>query len=198
MPKSLEEFEKIREKSKSDFLEEGLIEYASFLNKRVTVSSISKGVGASRTLFYHYFKDLNEFFIQVINLYILPLEEKISDLIKKSSNPKFALYDLFDYVEAEINHSDEIYKVFLELNLSLNVYSKEKISQKYCNFLRKNIAKILRDGIDLGLFNPVDIEETTNLYLSVFRAMVLNNLTKSTKKTPTIDLNSLLNMVIKN
>ncbi len=198
MPKSLEEFSKIKEKSKNDFLEEGLIEYASFLNRRVTVSSISKGVGTSRTLFYHYFKDLNDFFIEVINTYILPLEDKIADLIKKSGSPKYALYDLFDYLEAEINHREEIYKVFLELNLSLNVYSKDKISPKYTNFLRKSIAKILKDGINADLFNPVDIEETTNLYLSVFRAVLLNNLTKSTKKSPTIDLNSLLDMVVKN
>ncbi len=199
MPKTLAQYEKIREKSKQEFLEEGLNQYASFLNRRVSVSSISKGVGASRTLFYHYFKDLNEFFLEVIKQYITPLEEEITRLLNKSShNPKFALIDLFDLMEAKINDKEEIYKVFLDLNLSLNVYTKEEISLKYCNFLRKNIAKILEDGINAGVFNNVDVTDTTNLYLSVFRAMALNNITTSLKKSPTIDLNTLLNMVIKN
>ncbi len=199
MPKTLAQYEKIREKSKQEFLEEGLNQYASFLNRKVSVSSISKGVGASRTLFYHYFKDLNEFFLEVIKQYISPLEEEITRLLNKSShNPKFALIDLFDLMEAKINDKDEIYKVFLDLNLSLNVYTKEQISQKYCNFLRKNITKILEDGINARVFNNVDVTDTTNLYLSVFRAMALNNITTSLKKSPTIDLNTLLNMVIKN
>ncbi len=199
MPKTLAQYEKIREKSKQEFLEEGLNQYASFLNRRVSVSSISKGVGSSRTLFYHYFKDLNEFFLEVIKQYISPLEEEITRLLNKSShNPKFALIDLFDLMEAKINDKEEIYKVFLDLNLSLNVYTKEEISLKYCNFLRKNIAKILEDGINAGVFNNVDVTDTTNLYLSVFRAMALNNITTSLKKSPTIDLNTLLNMVIKN
>ncbi len=199
MPKTLYQYEKIREKSKEEFLQEGLNQYASFLNRKVTVSSISKGVGASRTLFYHYFKDLNQFFFEVIKVYIFPLEEEISRLLNKSRhNPKFALIDLFDLMENKIDDKEEIYKVFLDLNLSLNVYTKEQISIKYTNFLRKNIVKILEDGINEGIFNSVDIEETTNLYLSVFRAMALNNMTSSTKKSPTIDLNTLLNMVIKN
>ena len=83
MPRTKEQFEEIRSRTKLKILKNALELFAEKGFKGTSISDIAKAAGVSKGLAYNYFKDKNELMFAVFGLLTQELESVFSSINKK-------------------------------------------------------------------------------------------------------------------
>lgn len=147
MPRTKEQFEKIREKTKHKILENALVLFAEKGFKGTSINDIAKAAGVSKGLAYNYFKDKKEIMISVFTLLVEEMGSIYHD-VEKESDPKKKMKVLINKTFKALQDDERFWRIYMNFALSPEV--KEEASEFMSGFMQE-----LFDDIEM-LFKELD------------------------------------------
>ncbi|RKI40076.1 TetR/AcrR family transcriptional regulator [bacterium D16-51] len=131
--------------------------------KAVTMTDICEKTGLSRGGLYRYYSGTEEIFSE-----ILSEEYVIADRIEKKEKARVILEDMLEAIKAEIMEK--------ELSLSLAIYEyanlgNEEFFTDINNKAKKRWISLLEYGIETKEFQPVDVEQVSDLILYYYQGL---------------------------
>ncbi|MBM3545132.1 MAG: TetR/AcrR family transcriptional regulator [Alphaproteobacteria bacterium] len=123
----------------------------------VTIKDIAKALGVNTALIYYYFDSKTDLFRATIEYAVAGAFETVRALADKSADPPIVLSA---WLENHINKYAEIHR-FVKIALDFRGAHEgdREIAATIESFYdeeRKMLSKIIRQGINQGLFSPVD------------------------------------------
>ncbi len=199
MPRTKEQFEKIKEERSKSILKEALWLFSTKGYASTTIDDVAVAANCSHGLLYHYFPNKEALFISLMENYVIPKNKEIIAGVDFNQKAKFVMYDLlYAYLETLKSSDDEkactLY-LLLKLRLEAQYIPKPPITSK-----RKRIFDWMYDTIERGInegdFIEQNITESTIAILSMFTGLAFYRINLGQKKfkcpKPEIIMNSLL------
>lgn len=138
--------------------------------QNVSIKDIIDKVGVAKGTFYHYFDSKEDLLNQLVEQFSMAAFGRVSQALEKAKNSN-ALEKLHIYFEAV--RDAKVASKELMVMLMKVMYTDQNLIFRYKMF-RRNIeimspvfAGIIQQGIDEGIFEPVDVEETAKLIFSM-------------------------------
>ena len=164
MPKTKEQFEKIKEERRKEILDAALYLFAVDGYDAVTSDSITRKVGCSHGLLYHYFKSKEELFEYIVLEVVVSNYHEIVKDVNKEQNPKNFMRDLLNaYLESlkmhDIKYACSLYLLF-NIHLQKKLYLK--LQEASANGKRRPFQifhEKLQEGVASGEFYNGDATE---------------------------------------
>ena len=176
MPKSKEQFEKIKEERKASILDSALYLFAMHGYDAVSSDDITKHAGCSHGLLYHYFKSKDELFNAVLNDVAKAKYMEIVGDTDFTKSPKEFLYDLLSsYLNAlSSNRDDYVCTIYLLLNVHLQKKILPKVIEPKTQkpfIIFSSIYDAIEEGKKCGQFYDNDTREMTISILACLKGL---------------------------
>lgn len=151
MPRTPEQFEEIRLKTKQKILEHSLRLFAEKGYHGTSISDIAKAAGVSKGLAYNYFKN-KQHLVESIFEQILELSEQYEKMFDEIKDPykqlEYAINFTFDYME----ENEEFWRLYVSLALQPSVMATaKKITHDFGERVFKLLISIFKK---IGIPNP--------------------------------------------
>ncbi len=181
------------EKTKEEIIEIARDIFARFGFKKTTMEEIAKAMRKAKSSLYYYFQSKEEIFQTVLEQEANVLREKIEKAISQEDTPQGKLRA---YVLTRMRGLKQLANFYSALKDEYleNYKFIEKFRKKYDEEEVKTISKILKEGVDRGIFDIKDLEMTTIailIALKGFESWVFQGNTKWTEK----DIDNLLDVL---
>ena len=179
MPKTKEQFEKIRLERIQTILRSALELFALKGYDAVGLDEVTKHANCSHGLLYHYYSGKEELYRAVVEELVYPTIREIANKLDYNQKAKYVVHDMIDFLLKLLKSpSDEnAMKVYLFLNIHL---------QKSMKFIRKNeeghtlvfakVQELIEKGQKEGDFNSYSSTELTICVLSTLKGIAFNRL----------------------
>lgn len=116
MPRSQEQFEEIREKTKSKILEHSLRLFAEKGYHGTSISDIAKAAGVSKGLAYNYFESKQDIVESILNQ-ILEIGYQYEELMKGVADPYEQLQKMIEYTFEYMEKNEEFWRLYVSFAL---------------------------------------------------------------------------------
>lgn len=179
MPKTKEQFEKIRLERIQTILNSALELFALKGYDAVSLDEVTKRANCSHGLLYHYYNGKEELYRAVIEEQVYPAILEITSKLDFNQKAKFVVHDLIDLLLKTLKSPNECnaMKMYLLLNIHL---------QKSMKFIKKNeeghtiifskLEDLIQRGQSEGDFNNNSSTELTICVLSILKGIAFNRL----------------------
>jgi len=151
MPRTKEQFEEIRSKTKHKILESALILFAEKGFKGTSINDIAKLAGISKGLAYNYFKNKNELLVAVFGL----LTEKMGELYvltEKETDPRKKLKIVINQTFLMLQKDEKFWRLYM--NFALLPEIKETADNFMSEFISVVFTEIENIFKEIGIKNP--------------------------------------------
>ncbi len=143
--------------NKEEILKKGMLLFRMNGYHNTGTNEILQETGISRGSFYNFFKDKDDFGVQVLDYYTTNSVNYINEVLsKKELNPKQRIIHLFEiFIEGytKVNYKWGCLLVGMTQELSgINELFKEATGRNFEEFI-KPIAHCIQEGQDAGLIN---------------------------------------------
>ena len=200
MPKSKEQFEKIKEERKKTIIDGAIFLFATKGYNSVTTDEITKHVNCSHGLLYHYFKNKEGLFYEVMENHVFPKIDEIIAPVNFDQKPKFVLQDILDAYLQALKSEDNAYACDLYLVLNLHLQKQLPAPPQRKN-RRKKIYEYFEEVIELGKkqgdFVSCSTKEMVIAYLAMLQGLAYNRIFLGSKKFMCPKSDILMRMIIK-
>jgi AcrR family transcriptional regulator len=181
------------EKTKEEIVEIARDIFARFGFKKTTMEEIAKAMRKAKSSLYYYFQSKEEIFQTVLEQEANVLRTKIEKAISQENTPQGKLRA---YVLTRMRGLKQLANFYSALKDEYleNYKFIEKFRKKYDEEEVEAISKILKEGMDMGIFDIKDLEMTTIailIALKGFESWVFQGNTKWTEK----DIDNLLDVL---
>lgn len=149
MPKTKEQYEQIKLERKNAILKGALYLFAINGYNSTTSDDISKFVGCSHGLLYHYFLTKDDLFNELFEEIIKTTNREIISNINFEEKPSYLIKDILDAYLSAIKNEDDRYACVIYLLLNLHLQRKYLPKQKNSD-PAKRIPDILINTIEKG------------------------------------------------
>lgn len=179
MPKTKEQFELIKNKSKSKILDAGLKLFIEKGLLATSVSEIASLAGISKGLMYHYYKSKEELYYELVNNAINSSSEYMLAIFDVDKSPKEKIKLISQKMMDNINRDHETAQYFVFINRFLIT---EKTSEKAREIIEnayiplKLTEKIICEGQRLEQFKSGDSKSMAMLYWSAIHGLCAHKL----------------------
>lgn len=141
--------------------------FARFGFKKTTMDDIARAVRKGKSSLYHYFNSKDDVFQAVVEKECLILQEEINRAIDKEDSP---LKQMRAYIMTRTNVLKRVANFYNALKDEyFEHYGFEKVRAKYFQDEVDTIKKILRTGIDKGIFNIKELEITASAMITALK-----------------------------
>ncbi len=181
------------EKTKDEIIEIARDIFARFGFKKTTMEEIAKAIRKAKSSLYYYFQSKEEIFQMVLEQEANVLREKIEKAISQEDTPQGKLRAYILTRMRGLKQLANFYSALKDEYLE-NYKFIEKFRKKYDEEEMETISKILREGMDKGIFDVKDLGMTTLailIALKGFESWVFQGNTKWTEK----DIDNLLDVL---
>lgn len=200
MPRSKEQFQKIKDARENQILESALYFFALRGYDGVSGDDITKNVGCSHGLLYHYFKSKEELFDCLLQRVIKVKYLEIIKDVDIKQKPKFFVQDLLDAYINALNspRTDYACTIYLVLNLHL----QKKVLPKICinnknNSIFSCLFQAIEEGKKTGEFCDNDTKEMTIAILSCLKGLSYTRIMLGYKNSVLTKSEILMRMIVK-
>lgn len=188
MPRTVQQNQKIKTTRKEAILKAALELFAKNGFDSVSTDNITSQVGCSHGLFYHYFKDKNEVFDELLHRARtkdkLLLNQELESYHGISAIEKVAT----TWCKVIESTGDEIYyfHMFLISHFQKTLSDKQKMNSILYNYLKDKVTEG-QEAKEIAGGSP---EDYVNCFLSMFEGLSFSSLfaTKKKRKAPDIDI----------
>ena len=149
MPRTKEQFEEIRNKTKHKIIESALILFAEKGFKGTSIRDIANLAGISKGLAYNYFKDKEELLAAVFGLMVEEIGA-LYTLAEKVADPRKRLKILINQTFLMLQKDEKFWRLYMSFAL------QPEIKEEADNFMSKFITEIF-SGIE-SLFKEIGIK----------------------------------------
>ena len=201
MPKTKEQFEKIKQERMNDILNHSLYLFALHGYDGVTTDAIANAVGCSHGLLYHYFGSKEDLFQEVVNNVAIKIDEEITKDVSFDQKPKFALQDLLNTYLTTLKSEKNNYAcaIYLLLNLYIQSRNLPKAKQRLFKFsIFDNIYQLIDKGKECGEFIDNPTRELTVTVTSILKGLSYNRINLGYNKCTIPKSDLIMRMILKN
>jgi len=153
----------------------------------LSIQRIASELNFSKSTLYHHFSDKDDLLLSFFNFLLDELEQFCKS--SSTNEPKKELLDFVDVLldegitQKEQSAKGEILAAYIELRSQAihDTKYRERITRTDKRFV-KQIAVIIDAGIDKGVFQPVEPEETAEFILAILNGILMQGSTR--KRAP--------------
>ena len=149
MPKTKEQYEAIKQERRKNILKSALYLFAVYGYNGVTTDCLSKLVGCSHGLIYHYFPTKEALWDEMFEEMVKPKNSEILSSVNFEQKSKFVIQDLIEaYINAISNKDSEyacVIYLLLNIHLQRSVLPRPKASNP-----RKRVFEVFFEVIEKG------------------------------------------------
>ena len=161
MPRTKEQFEEIRVKTKRKILEHALVLFAEKGFKGTSINDIASSAGISKGLAYNYFKNKDELMISVFGL----LAEEFAEIFlstQKEDDPRKKLKQMINTTFNKLREDEKFWRLYFNFVMlpELNKEANELLS----GFLEEAFAALENLFKEMGVPNP---SEESKIFASI-------------------------------
>ena len=170
--------------------------FTRFGIKKSTMDEIAKKIRMAKSTLYHYFRNKEEIFLEVVKRESQTLKEKLKEAIGKAETPqdKFRAYSCtrMVYLKELNNYYSTLTDAYFEF------YSfTEKIRKDFNDFELTTIEGIFREGMRKGVFDIKNPEITAQMATIAFKGFEYLIITREPSADITNELDLLIDVFIK-
>lgn len=179
--------------NKDEFVKDEIIIQAQklfmqFGLKKTTMDEIAMACGKAKSTLYHYFKNKDEVFDEVLDKEIKSLRTVVNEEVSKQTSLKGKLQSYFITFHQETIHRINLYRIIKpELNIELS--AKDRFN-KVLDFEINYVNSFIEKGIENKELTGIEMEKSrwfTELMLVAFLGIVKHSVNKENE----IDINEL-------
>ena len=152
MPKSKEEFNKIKEKRRNDIVKTATYIFAFNNYKSVTTDSITDTLKCSHGLFYHYFDNKEDLFNEVVSSAIKTTSRIVDFRTINQSSGKDSLRTAVKSVLDATKEKDDYYScclyLLLNLRLQINNVNQNEETRKKCVLATNKLFEMVKKTLE--------------------------------------------------
>lgn len=179
MPKTKEQFELIKNESKSKIVVAGLKLFIEKGLLATSVSEIASSAGISKGLMYHYYKSKEDLYYELVGNAINSSKDYMYDIFNLDKSPEEKIKLISRKMIDNINKDDETAQYFVFINRfliteNISEKAKELIENAYIPI--ELTEKIIFQGQKLGQFKSGDSKAMALLYWSAIHGLCANKL----------------------
>lgn len=161
MPRTKEQFEEIRKKTKHKILENALMLFAEKGFKGTSISDIAKSAGISKGLAYNYFKNKDELMLAVFGL----LAEEFGEIflsMENESNPSRKLKEMINITFKKLHEDEKFWRLYFNFVMlpELNKEANKLLS----SFLSEALIVLEKIFKEMKIPNP---SEESKIFASI-------------------------------
>ena len=179
MPKSKEQFEKIKEERKNSILNAALYVFALNGYDAVTSDSITTKADCSHGLLYHYFKTKDDLFVAVLEKAKKIVYEDILINVDKNQGSTALLKGVLNAYLDALKSPDDKYTCAFYLLINLH-YQKQVSPQIFNNYGEIQIfggaKRLIEKGKEDGSFRNLDTNEMLATLIATLRGLCYTRL----------------------
>lgn len=144
----------------------------------LTIQAIGDEFEKSKSLLYYHYDTKDELLVAFLD-YLLS-QFTVDDAIDPTDDPETQLHSFIDtMVPKSIDEEGTKFQTAL-LELRSQALSNEVFREQFTRadgIIRETVAEILRDGVESGVFQDIEIEETAELLVSTITGVMLQRAT---------------------
>ena len=200
MPKTKEQYEAIKLQRKQEILNGALYLFALNGYHATSSDSITKYVGCSHGLLYHYFPTKELLFDELFEGVIKTKHREIIKNIDFSEDPKFLVLDILDAYLNALKNPDIQYAcvIYLVLNLHLQdryIPSSNKLSET--KELLELVQKAIERGKATGVFVSDNLDESKISIMALLKGLAYTRIHSDIKKFKCPSSNLIARLILK-
>jgi TetR/AcrR family fatty acid metabolism transcriptional regulator len=139
-----------------------------------TIKDISKESGLSTGLVHYYFKNKQDLMLNLIREMNKNLKKYLNNGLSRSEDPveKLKIYvtQAFELVMNEKNY----FFVFIDFLSQVNRSERmRKANIRLIESYREECSRILKEGVEKGVFKEIDIKYVTTVIISLIQGMII-------------------------
>ncbi|QSQ08227.1 Glycerol dehydratase large subunit [Koleobacter methoxysyntrophicus] len=152
---------------KQEFLDAALDLFYQKGYENTTINDIIDKVGLSKGAFYHYFNSKEEVLETIARQYVekkLNIVEKVDQVKNLNALEKFnkIIRDMLDF---KVQYSELRWKIYKIIARNNNIKLESQILDNYMELALPIYKKIIKQGVEEGIFNTSYPEEVAELYI---------------------------------
>jgi len=144
MPRTKEQFEKIREETKGKILNTALELFAKKGYSRTSISEIAKSAKISKGLVYNYFESKEKLMEEVIKILFVEIGSMFS-ILETTKDPFEKVQVMIDLMFDWLEDKEDFWRLYASLLMQEEIKETvEKISENFLEEMFKEMEKIFR------------------------------------------------------
>lgn len=149
-PKTTEQFNEIREKSRQKIKDVALELFASNGYHNTAVSKIAQAAGVSKGLLYNYYKGKEALLLDIINDALIFKEENFISILKQDKEGEEILADFLNHVVDEVETHLQYWKLLTAISFQTEVQAilKPMFEEKMGEYMPVGIALFTKLGYE--------------------------------------------------
>ena len=158
--------------------------FSRFGIKKSTMDEIAKKIRMGKSTLYHYFKNKEAIFLEVVKRESDTLKKSLNEALKSTDSPQ----DKFrTYVKTRMKYLKELSVYYSTLtDAYFDIYSfAEEIRNDFQNFELESLKKIFREGVEKEIFDLKDPDLTARMIIIAFKGFEYLLITK--EKAPDVE-----------
>jgi AcrR family transcriptional regulator len=146
---------------------------------KTKIIDIATTAGVGKGTIYEYFRSKEEIFTSAYNYFFQTMESMLQEALSKEDDPLKQLELILTIsLDAFIHIGEESADIMMEFwaegirNKNQDILDTINLKRVYSNY-RKMIQKILKKGIEKGMFKPMDTKSTASVLIGTLDGIML-------------------------
>ncbi|WP_105616512.1 TetR/AcrR family transcriptional regulator [Vallitalea okinawensis] len=153
---------------KKEFLKTAIAMYKEHGYEATSINKILAEMNITKGSFYYHFDSKEDLLSQVVDFFLRDISSIANNIGESRSGAAEKLEMLMKEIILYREENTGLYKDFYEINSKMgNELIQIKYQEKIKDLFYEIIQQIIRQGKDEGVFNPIDFEETPELFLVI-------------------------------
>jgi AcrR family transcriptional regulator len=151
--------------------------FSRFGIKKSTMDEIARKIRMAKSTLYHYFKNKEEIFLEVVKRESATMKLKLKEAIEAADTPqdKFRKYARTRMIY--LKELDNYYSTLTDAYFEFYPFT-EGIRKDFTNFEMECLEKIFRDGVKKGVFEMRNTRITAQMVIIAFKGFEYSMITK--------------------
>ena len=185
MPKTKEQFQAIKEERADSILRSALPIFSIKGYDGTSIDEIAKAANCSHGLLYHYYKNKDDLFHEMMELIVVPYVQDVRKNVNLNQKAAYALHDLIDaYLNALKSENDE---QCMSIYLILNMHLQKTVNFKRRPSGRKRLGEYFMELIERGQYEgdfnkEFSPREVTIILMTSLKGLSYNRIMLGNKK----------------
>jgi AcrR family transcriptional regulator len=183
------------EKSKENILAAARTVFAEHGYAQASMRIIARAAGISVGGLYLYFRNKEELYLTFMQEWMKNLNDRTQDALREIDNPSEAIAA---FITLTIHFSRSNKEMIILQGRELGFSFGLDLKRAFFRERRKQLADIVRRGVESGLFRPCDAEEVAKVIFNILRGFIISMvIDEDALFTPEESVNLVLNGLLR-
>ena len=133
-----------------------------------SMQDVAKSAGVSKGIIHYYFLNKDDVMMSVLEKVVSDIEAVLQSDMKAIDDPMRKLEIFIEVCLGLVKGTKEYYQVNMDFWTQINQKKEvRKVIAKHYDKFRETCSQVIKEGIERGLFQPVNTEEFSSLIIAM-------------------------------